>query len=278
MGDGSNAGVADRLLAVHGRDRSRLLDILWELQRRHGHLPEPELAAVAEGMGTTIGDVRQTASFYHLFRQRPAGRHVLYLADTVLARMHGYADVVAALEQETGAPLGGVDPTGTFGLFSTPCIGLSDQEPAMLLDDVVFTRLTPAGWPRSSAGSAPADACARSPTPTAYPPTGASTSTHSSRPTSAPTARCSSGRGPTWPRSSPRRSRPAGDAARRVSLSGLRGRGGAGFDTGLKWRLTPPRQPRPATSSATPTRASPAPSRIGCCSPGSPNWSSRAWC
>ena len=32
---------------------------------------------------------------------------------------------------------------GQFGLDDAPCIGLSDQEPAMLLDDVVFSDLTP---------------------------------------------------------------------------------------------------------------------------------------
>ena len=47
-----------------------------------------------------------------------------------------------------------------------------------------------------------------------------------------------------------------------VKASRLRGRGGAGFPTGVKWCFVPqaPR-PRRSTSCATPTRASPAPSR-----------------
>ncbi len=230
--------IAPRLLAVHGRDRSRLLDMLWELQRRHGHLPEPELMALAEGLGTTLGDVRQTASFYHLFHQRPAGRHRLYLADTVLARMHGYDDVLAALERETGAALGGVDPSGTFGLFSTPCIGLSDQEPAMLVDDLVFARLTPDRVAdvvgRIRAGASPREVA----NPDGVP-------SHLREYVDALVETNVRTHGPVFfrPRSDVAGvireavSLPPEKLRERVSLSGLRGRGGAGFDTGLKWRL-----------------------------------------
>ena len=51
-----------------------------------------------------------------------------------------------------------------------------------------------------------------------------------------------------------------------VLASGLRGRGGAGFPTGLKWQLHP-QQPTatPSTSSATPTRATPARSWTAAC-------------
>ena len=61
-----------------------------------------------------------------------------------------------------------------------------------------------------------------------------------------------------------------------LGRSALRGRGGAGFATGRKWALCRRASGTPATSSATPTRASPAPSRTGCCSPAMPTWSSRA--
>ena len=124
-------------------DRTRLLDMLWELHYLYGYLPDKALSELAAGLNLSVDDVRETSSFYHYFHDHPTGRYTLYLSNTVIARMNGYQQVLAALERETRASVGGMDESGTFSLYDTPCIGLSDQEPAMLVDDVVFTRLTP---------------------------------------------------------------------------------------------------------------------------------------
>ncbi|MFN8193012.1 MAG: NAD(P)H-dependent oxidoreductase subunit E [Nocardioidaceae bacterium] len=222
-----------------GADRTRLLDMLHDLQGDRGWLPEGDLRALATGLGTTYLDVRETASFYHLFHLEPAGRFRLHLADTVVARMNGFDEVLAALEDATGAPLGGVSPDGLFGLFTTPCIGLSDQEPAMLVDDVVFTRLKPKRVrriiealregisPRSVAipGDLPPDT-------REYVESMVETNVRT--------------RGPVFfrPRVTPAEGVIAQaltleptEVIQRIAESELRGRGGAGFSTGLKWRL-----------------------------------------
>lgn len=58
-----------------------------------------------------------------------------------MAELKGYDRVREAFERETGARLGSTDPSGRFGLYPTPCIGLSDQEPAALIDFHPFTNL-----------------------------------------------------------------------------------------------------------------------------------------
>ena len=124
-------------------DGTRLIDILWDIQRLYGHIPDEHLPQMAAALKRSARDISETASFYHFFHTRPSGRHRIYLSNTVIAKNRGYGEVYDALEQQTGARFGGTDATGMFGLFETPCIGLSDQEPAMLLGEVVFTRLTP---------------------------------------------------------------------------------------------------------------------------------------
>ncbi len=131
------------ILERYNSDKTRLMDILWDVQNQDGYISDDAVAAMAAGLNMSADDVRETLTFYHFYHDRPTGTYKIYLSDTVIARMNGYDDVLAALEQEVGCSLGSEDESGTFGLYPTPCIGLSEQEPAMLVDKVVFANLTP---------------------------------------------------------------------------------------------------------------------------------------
>ncbi|TPG32688.1 NAD(P)H-dependent oxidoreductase subunit E [Mycolicibacterium hodleri] len=130
------------ILDGYSRDRTDLIDILWDVQHSYGHIHEDAMRAIADHLGLSPGDVMETASFYHFFHTEPTGRYRIYLSDNVIAKMSGFRQVRDALEQRTAARFGGPG-TADFSLFETACIGLSDQEPTMLIDDVAFTRLTP---------------------------------------------------------------------------------------------------------------------------------------
>ena len=133
----------ETVLRRHRYDGTRLIDILWDVQHLYGHIPDELLPQIATALDRSPLDIVETASFYHFFHSKPSGQHRIYLSNTVIAKASGYQAVYDTLEQETGARFGETDEAGMFGLFETPCIGLSDQEPAMLIDSVVFTRLTP---------------------------------------------------------------------------------------------------------------------------------------
>ncbi len=131
------------ILDRYGFDRTRLMDMLWDLHDIYGYISDEAVVILADGLDTSPMDIKETASFYHFFRLKPSGRYQIYLANTVIAKMNGYDEVRKALEEEVGCRFNSVSDDGLFGLFDTNCIGLSDQEPAMMIDKVVFVRLTP---------------------------------------------------------------------------------------------------------------------------------------
>lgn len=240
MIDGSawlNADI-ETVLRRHRYDGTRLIDILRDVQNLFGHIPDEHLPQLAAGLDRSVPDIIETASFYHFFHSEPSGRHRIYLSNTVIAKMNGYQAVYDALVRETGVRFGETDPTGMFGLFETPCIGLSDQEPAMLLDDVAFTRLTPETVAEIIAALKAGKVGAEIANPTGLPRDGIAYVENLVEPsvrTRGPVffcddvdhrgllERCLAGT-------------PAQTIAT-ITESGLRGFGGAGFPTGLKWRL-----------------------------------------
>lgn len=226
------------ILERYRSDRTRLMDILWDVQHLYGHIPDEVLPQLAGELNLSPIDIRETASFYHFFCDKPSGKHRIFLSNTVIAKMNGYRAVYDALERETGCRFGETDPTGTFGLFETPCIGLSDQEPAMLIDKVVFTRLRPGKIAdiitQLKRGRSPADIANPARLPShdiAY----VDSLVESNVRTKGPVFF----RGRTDFRSLLDQClalRPE-QVIEMIVESGLRGRGGAGFLTGLKWRL-----------------------------------------
>jgi len=124
-------------------DKTRLMDMLWDIQRQQDYISDEAIASLAEGLAMSGDDVRETLTFYHFFHDQPFGKRKVYLCNTTIAKLGNYNAVRTALEQEINTSFGSVDATGMFGLGDTSCIGLSDQEPAMMVDEVVFTKLTP---------------------------------------------------------------------------------------------------------------------------------------
>jgi len=123
-------------------DRTALLDNLWAAQNKHGYIRREDIKACSRALDISTVEVEGVISFYHFFTRKPAGEFTIYLNKSIVSEHKGFERIKEAFESATGARMNSVDPSGQFGLFETPCIGLSDLEPAALIDFVPFTRLT----------------------------------------------------------------------------------------------------------------------------------------
>ena len=118
-----------------------MLGELWHCQRTEGYISAAAIERLAHAHQLAAIEVEGVASFYHFFHRSPGGKHTIYLNNSIISEVKGFENVKNAFEKETGTRIGSVDPTRTFGLFTTPCIGLSDQEPAALIDFYPFVNL-----------------------------------------------------------------------------------------------------------------------------------------
>jgi [NiFe] hydrogenase diaphorase moiety large subunit len=142
LGRRSMESMVQSVLKKYNSDPTRLMDILIDVQEDQGYLPPPVLREIADALGISEVDVHQKASFYHFFSTEPRGTYTVYLNNSVVADMMGRQKIAETFEREVGCRFGEVCEDGLIGLFDTPCIGMNDQEPAAIINGAVFTNLT----------------------------------------------------------------------------------------------------------------------------------------
>jgi [NiFe] hydrogenase diaphorase moiety large subunit len=134
--------IAQKIIDRYHHDKTRLMDILIAIQSEAGYISPEIVTQIANELNMSEVDVEQTISFYHFFSMKPTGKYSIYLNNSAVANMMGRAEVAAAFEKEAGIKFGEVTPDGLIGLFGTSCIGMNDQEPAAIINNRIFTKLT----------------------------------------------------------------------------------------------------------------------------------------
>lgn len=131
-----------KIVGKHKGDKTRLIDILLEIQEERGYLSSEDCAGLAKLLKLSKAEVCETASFYHFFTHENA-KYKIYLNNSITAHLAGRQKVADTLEQFCNTSFGTTSADGMFYLSDTSCIGMNDQEPAALINGIPFTQLTP---------------------------------------------------------------------------------------------------------------------------------------
>lgn len=130
------------IIGKYNNDKTRLMDILTDIQAENGFIPTEAVDEVAGLLNISKVDVEQTLSFYHFFTDKPRGEYQVYLNNSAVANMMGRAEIANAFEEEVGNKFDACSQEGKIGLYSTACIGMNDQEPSAIINGKVFTKLS----------------------------------------------------------------------------------------------------------------------------------------
>jgi [NiFe] hydrogenase diaphorase moiety large subunit len=219
-------------------DRTRLMDVAIAVQKAFGCVSNDAIVAIAAELKLPRVEVESLVTFYAFLSKQPKGHTVIRLCNDVIDEMNGVARVAEAFEQALGIKMGQTTPDGKVSLEYAPCIGMSDQAPAALVNDVVMTNLD-AEKARAIVRALISDGSIAK----LAKPLGDGNNGHDKiRSTVVNNIRQ---RGPvifdTYINGSGLKKALAmtpAEVIRDVKTSRLRGRGGAGFPTGMKWDFT----------------------------------------
>jgi formate dehydrogenase beta subunit len=208
---------------VHGRaPTSPIFDELRGIQRTHGYLPEAELRALADRQRIPLFRLQAVASFYpHFFLKPPARAEVRVCGDMACHRHDGNG-----LRERLAARFNGQD----VNVRHVSCLGRCDRAPAIAVNDRIFEKVSDAdagsliefalagGSPAQLAASASADAALDQRR-------GVECDPYADQRSQYGVLRAYV-QSKDWP-----------GLIAILKASGLRGLGGAGFPTGMKWEL-----------------------------------------
>lgn len=130
-----------RIVAAHHDIEGPLLPILHAVQDQFGHVPAAAHASIAAAMNITRAELHGVLSFYHDFRDKPAGRHVLKLCRAEACQAMGAAALADRLRARLAVGWHGTTADGRVTVEPVYCLGLCACAPAAMLDGQVMGRV-----------------------------------------------------------------------------------------------------------------------------------------
>jgi formate dehydrogenase subunit gamma len=129
------------IIAEHSHLEGATLVILHALQEAFGYVPEAAIPMVASALNLSRAEVHGVFTFYHDFRHKPAGKHVLKLCRAEACQAAGGDALAARAEAKLGVKIGNTTADERVTLEPIYCLGLCATAPSAMFDGRVIGML-----------------------------------------------------------------------------------------------------------------------------------------
>jgi NADH-quinone oxidoreductase subunit F len=123
--------------------RSQLLPALLETQRTFGHLREEVVRSLGEGLRIPLSEIHGVIEFYSMLYSRPIGRTIVRVCTSPACAIAGGKAALRSACDHLGVDLNEPTEDGEYLVEEAPCLGLCDHAPAALVGDTPVARISP---------------------------------------------------------------------------------------------------------------------------------------
>jgi NADH-quinone oxidoreductase subunit F len=198
--------------------RSGLLPALHAAQKIYGWISEPVATQISKSLRVPLADIHGVIEFYSLFYNEPIGKRIIRVCTDQACALKGADGVLDHLCSHHGLRPGQTKPDLSLTIEASPCLGLCEQAPVALVNQEAETNIDlktdsyELGRPKSIVGGS----------------------------IRLLTANCGNGttslpRYGNYPALTKALGMKPEEVVSEIKVSGLVGRGGAAFPTGIKW-------------------------------------------
>jgi len=132
------------IIARYPQPRSALLPMLHLAQSVEGYVSPAGIAMCAQELGLTMAEVGAVATFYTMYRRRPAGTYHLGVCTNTLCAVLGGDAILASLQEHLGIGHDETTPDGVLSLEHIECNAACDYAPVVMVNWEFYDDQTPA--------------------------------------------------------------------------------------------------------------------------------------
>jgi NADH:ubiquinone oxidoreductase subunit E len=119
------------------------MPILQGIVEKHNYLTDEAMVEVARELDISAAEVYGTASFYTFLDTSVRGKYVIRVCKTITCSMKGKAEIIQTIEDMLKIKVGETTSDKMFSIIETNCIGWCHKAPAILINEIPYTELTP---------------------------------------------------------------------------------------------------------------------------------------
>ncbi len=134
---------AREIIARYPKARSALLPMLHLVQSVQGYVSPDGISLCAEELNLTKAEVGAVATFYTMYRRRPAGTYHVGVCTNTLCAVLGGDAIFAAVKEHTGLGHNETSADGTISLEHLECNAACDYAPVMMVNWEFYDNQTP---------------------------------------------------------------------------------------------------------------------------------------
>jgi len=121
--------------------RSGLLPALHAAQKIYNWISEETATEISKALRVPLADIHGVIEFYSLFYNEPIGTRVIRVCTDVACALKGGEKVLGHLCSHHGLRPGQTTPDLSLTIESSPCLGLCEHAPAALVNDQAETNI-----------------------------------------------------------------------------------------------------------------------------------------
>ncbi len=135
--------MVDEIVRQFTKDRSNLIPILQKVQDSERFLSQEAVEKISRFLDISENDLFSVASFYAQFRFTRPGKHTVKVCQGTACHVRGSERILEAVERELNIRPGHTTNDFKFSLERAACFGCCALSPVMVIDQDVFSRMTP---------------------------------------------------------------------------------------------------------------------------------------